>query len=599
MLVVYDGSAGKVIRPVPFISITQNPIRNKAGNLGSYYDIVLTGTILSDLGSPNGTNGTGGFASSSADLSSENIAIGQAMRNIVSKQNKLRELFSQDGRKCELLSADGSSQPVITFYPTVQSITFDEGVYINNAKYTITLRAEALINSSNKLVKDSIPNSTFIGDLKGSTPSRSTADVDLKSAVSSSGFVEDYSETWSIEPQEGRGITDTATIAPTTFDANTHVKSIRSYILTRNITATGRTMYYEESPAAGGGGATKRKEAWEQARTYVYKCILKDTDDISTNNSTGYEQYPEYGLGPYFGSGYLNIAKDNWGGYNHVRTESFDVAGGTFTLQDTWLLSSGTAYEDYKMSLSRSRDGTNVYTINIDGTIKGLSSQQAGGAAYGGNNTAPTINGSVAGINTPYQNAMYKWHSVSNSGIFGPNCNLYRRAQAGVFATLNHVPASVAVSSNEFTGEITYNVEYDTRPLPAVSGTLSESITCTDTYPGDVFALIPVIGRPTGPVLQYLNMRTEYQRNLSIDLVFDRYYASGQGGNIGAKQFFLLSKPSLNQPFRDQIKFIINAFSPSGETGILKYFVSPPQETWDAGTGRYSLNINWTYELNR
>lgn len=595
MLVVYHGSTGKVIRPAPFISITQNTIRNKAGNLGSYYDIVLTGTVLSDLGSPNGA---GTFAQSSQDNSPETIAAGLAMWNIVSKTSELRALFNQDGFKCELLSADGSSRPVISFYPTVQSVTFDEGIYINHAKYTITLRAEALLNDKNKLAKDSIPNSTFVGTLSSNTPSRSTADTTLSAAVTASGFVEDYSETWSIEPQEGRGITDTATIAPTTFDANVHVKSIRSYMLTRNITATGRTMYYEDSAVAG-GGTIKRKEAWEQARTYVYKCILKDTDADSTNNSTGYEQYPEYGLGPYFGSGYLNIAKANWGGYNHIRTESFDVAGGTFTLQDTWLLSSGTAYEDYKMSLSRSRDGSNVYTINIDGTIKGLSSQQAGGSAYGGNNTAPTIAGSIGGINTPYQNALFKWHSVSNSGIFGPNCNLYRRAQAGVFATLNYVPASVAVSSNEFTGEITYNVEYDTRPLPAVSGTLSENITCTDTYPGDVFALIPVIGRPTGPILQYLNMRTEYQRNLSIDLVFDRYYASGQGGSIGAKQFFLLSKPSLNQPFRDQIKFIINAFSPSGETGILKYFVSPPQETWDAGTGRYSLNINWTYELNR
>lgn len=598
MLVVYTGSTGNVIRPAPFISITQNPIRNKAGNLGSYYDIVLTGTILSDLGSPNSA---GTFANSSQNLAPENIAAGLAMRNIVAKQNKLRELFNEDGIKCELLSADGSSQPVITFYPTVQSVTFDEGVYINNAKYTITLRAEALLNSSLNLVKDSIPNSTFIGSLASNTPSRNTADTKLSDAVKTSGFIEDYSETWSIEPQEGRGITDTAVIAPTTFNANNHVKSIRSYILTRNITVTGRTIYYEDTGANGAksAGTIKRKEAWEQARTYVYNCILKDTDNISTNNSTGYEQYPEYGLGPYFGSGYLNIAKDNWGGYNHVRTESFDVAGGTFTLQDTWLLSSGTAYEDYKMSLSRSRDGTNVYTINIDGTIKGLSSQQAGGAAYGGNNLTPTINGSQGGINTPYQNALFKWHSISNSGIFGANCNLYRRAQAGAFATLNHVPASVAVSSNEFTGEITYNIEYDTRPLPAVSGTLSENITCTDTYPGDVFALIPVIGRPTGPILQYLNMRTEYQRNLSIDLVFDRYYASGTGGNIGAKQFFLLSKPSLNQPFRDQIKYIINAFSPSGEMGVLKYFVSPPQESWDAGTGRYSLNINWTYELNR
>jgi hypothetical protein len=43
----------------------------------------------------------------------------------------------------------------------------------------------------------------------------------------------------------------------------------------------------------------------------------------------------------------------------------------------------------------------------------------------------------------------------------------------------------------------------------------------------------------------------------------------------------------------------INAYSPGREPGIRKYFVSPPQETWDPKSGRYTLNINWTYELDR
>lgn len=597
MLAVYDkDGTAKIIRPAPLISITQNPIRNKAGNLGSYYDIVLTGTVLSDLGAPNfsetyPTNTT-------HDNAADTVAIGSAMAHIIKKQLHIRKLFAHDGLRCELLGIDG--EIALVFYPTVQSITFDEGVYINHAKYTINLRAEVLLDSSEKVVRDSLPNSTFVGNISTHLPSRTdSAAITLVQAIEASGFVEDYSETWSIEPQEGRGITDTSIIQPTSFEPNDHVKSIRSYSLTRTISATGRTIYYDEG---GTGGDTKRREAWEQARTYIYKCILKDPDNNSTNNSTGYEQYPEYSIGPYFGSGYLNIAKDIFGGYNHLRTETFDVAAGTFTLQDTWLLSSGTAYEDYKLSVSRARDGSNIYTVNVDGTIKGLSSQHAGGKSYGGNNTDSAANlpaGAVLPLNSPYQNALYKWHSVSNSGIYGPQCNLFYRAQAAVFATLNHVPASVAVSANEFTGEITYNVEYDTRPKQAVSGTLSENITCNDTYPGDVFVVLPVIGRQNGPMIQYLNSRTEYQRNLSIDLVFDRYYASGVGGNIGAKQFFLLSKPTLNEPFRSQIRDIIQAFSPSGETGIKKYFVNPPNESWDAASGRYSLNINWVYELNR
>ena len=133
-----------------------------------------------------------------------------------------------------------------------------------------------------------------------------------------------------------------------------------------------------------------------------------------------------------------------------------------------------------------------------------------------------------------------------------------------------------------------------------MSGTLSENITYSDTYPGDVFAVIPVIGRQTGPVLQYIGGRTEYQRNLSIDLVMDKYYASGTGSlKERIRQLSVLSKPSLNEPFKSQINAIIHAYSPINEAGIRKYFVSPPTESWDAYSGRYSLQINWTYEVNR
>lgn len=585
MLVITDKDGSeRVIRPVPFISITSNPIRNKIGTIGTYYDIILTGTILHDRELIN----TG------YDIPGKNeVDVGEEMYQIVDYQSQLRELTTYDGLKYELLASNNEGEPILTFYPTVQSVNFEEGVYINHSKYTINLRAEALINKNNTVMFDSLVNSTY-KKLKrdngrfGEVQFNSTTDTLENIVNSQQGFIEDYSETWSLEVQEGQGITHTP--AGGTFDFNNHFASVRGYILTRNITATGRTMYYANG---------KRGEAWHQAKKYIYNILFKDNDGDSTNDSTGYEQYPEYDIGNYFGSGYLNIANQTWGGYNHLRTESFDVTAGTFTLNDTWVLSSGNAYENYNLSTSKPRDGSNTYTVNIDGTIKGLSSQHAGGRSYGGNNTGtPVIPGGQSSLNSAYQNALFKWHQVSNSGTYG-RCYLYHRAQSSILATLNTVPASVSVAGNETNGEITYNIEYDTRPPASISGTLSESITCNDTYPGDVFALIPVIGRPTGPIIQYLNSRTEYQRNLSIDLVFDRYYASGNGGNIGARQFYYLSKPSLQQPFRDQIGYIVNAFSPSGDVGIRKWLINPPVETWDASTGRYSLNINWIYELNK
>jgi hypothetical protein len=620
LAISYDTSAKCIIRPVPLISITQNAIRNKTGMLGSYYSITLNGTILPDEGSPYYIIGNASSHSSPASIGSsfkneydrpahESVPVGKAMSSIIAKQNLIRELFKKDGQLFELLPADNdpgspqdessgiSDEPILKFYPIVESISFEEGIYINSCKYTVNLRAEVLLDNGNNIISDGLVNSTFTPEGANRIPYRNNDGnrLSLASALAASGFVEDYSESWSIEVDEGKGVTNTSAANPTTLP-DTHIGSIRTYRLTRNVTATGRTMYYQEN----GVGESKRREAWEQAKQYVYLSVLKDTDDESTNNSTGYEQFPEYSLGPYFGSGFLNIAKDIWGGYNHLRTESIDVTAGTFTLNDTWLLSSGTAYEDYRMSLSKSSDNA-LHKVSIEGNIKGLSSQHAGGGSYGGSNTTTPINLGGGNVNTQYQNALYKFHQISNTGQYGPNCYLYRRAQSIVHQNLNHIPLSVSLGTNEFTGEITYNVEYDSRPLNLVDGTLSENISFNDTYPGDVFAIIPVLGRQTGPVLQYIGGRTEYKRDLTIELIMDRYYSFGTQGTLKDKirRFSVLSKPSLNEPYKSQINAIIHAYSPINENGIRKYFISPPVESWDAKSGRYSLQINWTYELNR
>jgi hypothetical protein len=615
LAVYYDESTPCLIRPTPLISITQNVIRNKAGMLGSYYDITLNGTILPDEGSPFYVAGGGStahilpatvsaaFHQNYQRPPNEPVHFDNAMSSIIHKQNMLRELFKRDGQLCELLPVSNRPEsdsamtdtPILKFHPTVQSISFEEGAYITNCKYTINLRAEVLLDNGNKIISDGITNSTISPTGSDRRPIRSNdRNLTLVQALNASGFIEDYSESWSLEVEEGNGTTNTNVANPTSLPAN-HIGSIRTYRVTRNITATGRTMYYTEN----GTGQIKRREAWEQAKQYIYNTVLKDNDNISTNNSTGYEQFPEYSLGPYFGSGFLNIAKAIWGGYNHLRTESIDTTAGTITVNDTWLMSSGNAYENFNMGVSKSYDSA-LHKVTVNGSIKGLSSVHAGSTQYGGSNTSIQTQFGNAPLNTSHENALYKWNQISNNGTYGPNCYLYRRAQSVVHLPLNFIPLSVSLSSNQFTGEITYDIEYDTRLQNVVNGALSENITCNDTYPGDVFAVIPVIGRQHGPVLQYIGGRTEYQRNLSIELVMDKYYTSGNGNLVDRiRQQSVLSKPSLNEPFKTQINSIIHAYSPIKEAGIRKYFVSPPSESWDPSTGRYSLQINWTYEVGR
>ena len=104
-----------------------------------------------------------------------------------------------------------------------------------------------------------------------------------------------------------------------------------------------------------------------------------------------------------------------------------------------------------------------------------------------------------------------------------------------------------------------------------------------------------MLGRKTGPVLQYIGGRTEYTRDLAINLIMDYTkipYGSGRNP-------LLLKKPSVIEPTATQIGNLIKELSPQGEPGIRKYFISPPSESWEPKTGSYSFNLTWTYELDK
>jgi hypothetical protein len=603
VITIFDNNnIAYVIRPCPLINITWSSNFNEDGQLGGKYDITLTGTLLDSEGSPifNYTtrmspNTDTSFATqyypTPNDPNSKpihpdppepsSVSDLYSLNSILAKQIALRELFSKQCVRIEVASVvPGETEPIFHFYPKFISINFAEGVWVNRCDYTITLEAQFILDKNDKVIgSESYATQTFKpGDPGWPINTNLTIDQLLDKV---GGFIEDFQESWALEPEEGNG---------NTFDPYTTESITKVYRLTRNITAKGKNI---ESYKCFGDALDKNYyKAYEQARRYV-------TNHIKNSGLTlnDHDDYPGTNLNTYFASGLINLSAYVHGGYNHSRTENIDITQGTYSVQDTWILSSGSAYENYSLSLSSS-EGEPRNKVSIDGTIKGLTSIPASGSVFGGN--------SNTGLNTAYENAINKYRTITNHGQFGLSAHVYKRAQnAAGGITLNHIPLSLSLATNEFTGEINYTIEYDDRPPRFVDGAVAENISVSDTYPGDVFAVIPVIGRPTGPVLQYIGGRTEYQRSLTIEILVNI------GSNVDPPSVqnrpdytefknrqFLLKKPSLVSPTREGIVQIINAYSPAREPGIRKYFVSPPQETWDPREGRYTLNLNWTYELN-
>ena len=588
-----DDSQVCTLRPSPLVSIAAN--LNKVGGetVGVTYTITLNGSILDDRGTPyavktqdnspfpyfDGTSPDGVWPYGKFDNStghSENsrpkvqpIPENAKLDAIFSKQRALKALFAIDGQRLEIMPVHGD-EPAIVCYPRVMSVDFAEGLYVNRADYTITLEADTLLNKNLTVDEDGNP---LDGSLRPAISGANDGFVTQQIIALSGAFIQDFSESWNIEVDDERA---------------ENLAIPRTYRITHNISANGKAHYFPS------GATVVKIPAWQSARDYVVNNLIAKSGIFDYPNTT---PLPYPNVNNQLGSGTMNLI-DKYRGFNHTRTEDIDVSAGSFSVTETFLLASGDSYEDYNMSVSKGIDNAFV-SVSIDGTVKGLNEispsgfgeHQTVGVGFVPPASPPTIEVIASGA---YDNALKKYNEITNSGQYGLTSDVFKRAQNSVAFELNSQPKSISLGLNEFNGEITYSLEFDNRPTNIMSGVLSENISVNDTYPGDVFAIIPVLGRATGPVLQYVGSRTEYKRDVQIELQMDYtdlHYASGRG--------LITQKPSIVEPTRTQLRNLIKSLSPEGEPGVRQYFISAPSENWSPKTGSYNFSISWTYELDR
>lgn len=316
----------------------------------------------------------------------------------------------------------------------------------------------------------------------------------------------------------------------------------RTYVLTHNVSAKGQLVFDSV------GDVTI--QPWERARNYVLPKLGLDNNILM---SSGVNNLPSY-----------------YGGYNHVRSESIDKAGGSYTVNETWVIASGSAIEDFTVTTSREQ-GSALRTASIQGEIRGLETRDSNMNLLG----------------SKYYHADVKWNQVQ--------LGLANRVQLYSGVAVNSTPISSTVGTNPVAGTITYSYEYNNRPTHIVSDTLMENITVTHSKNIDVFAEIFILGRTQGPILQNLGTKRAKTVNINIDLVMNFVQNTGDQSLNTLKNYFTLSKPSLLAPYSTQIQSILDANNPLNY-GYTTAFVNEYQESWNPSTGSYSLSAGWTYE---
>lgn len=223
--VIYDEK--RIIPAPPSVTIQKRILRSGDGiKIGSIFDITVRGTLVAYKGSPDSD---GSFWTSSNYPPDETINDSERLAAVLRKQEALRRLFANEGRLFEIQSADGSTP--LKFYPRLQDIQFQEGIWYDRCDYVITMEADKIEG-----------HSSIVGD----------GEDDFE--TNAKYLVSDVSEAWAFEEGE----------TPDTFR------------ISHSVSARGRTRFETD------GSGVIASEAWEEAKGYLidYLTLNYDADKV-------------------------------------------------------------------------------------------------------------------------------------------------------------------------------------------------------------------------------------------------------------------------------------------------------------------------------
>jgi hypothetical protein len=241
--------------------------------------------------------------------------------------------------------------------------------------------------------------------------------------------------------------------------------------------------------------------------------------------------------------------------YNYVREEVTNKKDGQYSVTETWIVANDIATEVFTVRTQQSID-TGITTVGIEGTVTGF--QEC--------DTDAQI------TTTKYENAVKKYKDVKTE--------ILSRAQTYGNVTLNSQPLNYNEAFNPIDGIITYSYEYNNRPSNIISGARSEVISINDSLNTNIVAIVPVLGRTAGPVLQDINTSREKSRTLNVEVVLD-----GVPTNTFTNPLISLLEPLVTQ------------ISPAQAFGASQFYLVDNNYTWDPKTNRGTCTKVWVYEL--
>jgi hypothetical protein len=318
----------------------------------------------------------------------------------------------------------------------------------------------------------------------------------------------------------------------------------KTYTLTHTVSANGLKSV--------NNAATEITPAWKNAAEWVKTRVVSSpanaiTSDVANNSDrivassyfypNKFDSIASILCPDLSGSGY------NF--YNHIRTPNCNISEGSYSVTETWFVSNMPA--SLEMEIEVSEDEGGIISMTLSGSIKGLDGSAVNNNIISKITNAETV---LSNINTKAYDILSPYYPSGGAGF-----------------SLQNVVRQKTIGRNKGTGVITFSYTYNDQPV-LISGAISSSLRIQDNNLNkevQTIAIIPIIGKVDGPIIQDMNTTPESKRSLEINVVMDRS----------------------NRTVKPNLASVYNSYK------LENSYVQTFDENWEPYTGAYTLSIEW------
>ena len=541
-----DFAGGKtgVTGPFPRYSISREDLSSGDGTyLRSKYSITVTGTATIKSNTAQDATVKG---------QRQNAIQGEAI--IVSNLN-LQEAAQHGNGKLTISSYGGHNNKLIFSDARLLSVEMpeqtEESLGVQNLEYTLSF--EAYLNKSNA----------------NSQTGSADADTNVLNVSSAE-------ESWELTANEGvfsfKENEFVATgLAPTIPPSPALIRTpYKTFTLTHTLNAVGIKTFNDAIPAVGDSPAvpTTVTTAWKSARDWVKSRICKNVEtNITTGvNNAGNAERADTIFNPLkMGDDTDFIDLSEFKSYNLVRTFSSDIAGGSYGVTETWLISeeSQAVTHEVEASVENSQEAP-AASVTVNGTIQGLEKVSTSDLAI------PTTEGKYANAQAALVTVLNNAYGLANSVYIS----------SGVGGSLRTVEINKTIGHNPVTGTITWSVTFDDLVV-SFPNAVREDINVTyenEFGTNKVVAILAILDKADGPIIQDIGTTQEKKVSVSIDLTMEKAFRT--------------TKPSKGDN-ASTLEDLANSYKPTATTGGV--YQESRSETWNPKSGAFNLSIGWVH----